>query len=538
MESQRNLILVGLLFVSYMMWQAWQTDQNPPVDTRPVASLDATSADVPQSSQSGEVPSQATSANASLISVRTDTLDLMINTVGGDIIQAALPNYKVEQGGEEALTILDNTPAHSYIAQSGLIGAQGPDSQQRPVFAASAEQFELAAGQDTLVVPLSFTDANGIEFEKRFTFTRGHYDVRVEYVINNTSGQNAQVQLFTQLKQTTGKKEGSMFMPTYRGSAYSTADSRYEKYSFDKIGKNNLTVLTEGGWIAMLEHYFVSAWVPAADERNELYTRMVNGNEAIIGAKQASHIIAPDNTKTIGATFYVGPKDQEALSALSPTLNLTVDYGWLWFLAQPLNAVLMFLQSMVGNWGIAIILMTLLIRGFMYPLTKAQYTSMAKMRKLQPKLADMKERFGDDRQRMSQAMMELYKKEKVNPMGGCLPLLVQFPFFIAFYWVLLESVDLRHAPFFGWITDLSQKDPYFILPLLMGASMFAMQKMQPTMATMDPMQQKIMQYMPVMFTFFFLFFPSGLVLYWLVGNLVSIAQQVIIYRQLDAQGLK
>ncbi|MBY5994222.1 membrane protein insertase YidC [Ferrimonas balearica] len=539
MDSQRNLILIGLLFVSFLLWQQWTLDQAPQAETpaTPTATASGSVSDVPQSATNTQAPA-ASEISDRLIQVQTDTLTLTIDATGGDVIFAALPEHKLEQGGEEALTILENEPGFAYVAQSGLIGAQGPHaSGERPVYQVQATQYEMAQGQDQLVVPLTYTNDQGVVFEKRFTFTRGEYDVRVDYLIRNGSDDAIQVQMYSQLKQTIGQSEGSMMMPTYRGGAYSTADARYEKYAFDKMQKSNLNQTTQGGWIAMLQHYFVSAWVPEANAQNEIYSRVV-GNDAIIGVKQANHQIAAGTEQTLGATLYVGPKNQEALSALSPTLNLVVDYGWLWFIAQPLHSLLMFLQGLVVNWGVAIILMTLIIRGFMYPLTKAQYTSMAKMRKLQPKLADLKERFGDDRQRMSQAMMELYQKEKVNPMGGCLPLLLQFPIFIAFYWVLLESVELRHAPFFGWITDLSVKDPFYVLPLLMGASMFIMQKMQPTMATMDPMQQKIMQYMPVMFTIFFLWFPSGLVLYWLVGNLVSIAQQVIIYRSLEKQGLK
>lgn len=539
MDSQRNLILIGLLFVSFLLWQQWTLDQAPQAETpasQTVATADKAN-DVPQSATNSQAPSGETVSDR-LIQVKTDTLNVTIDATGGDVVFASLPEYKVEQGGEEALTILENESGFSYIAQSGLIGLNGPHaSGQRPVYQVQGNDFQMKEGQDTLVVPLIHTDANGVQFEKRYTFTRGHYDVRVDYVVKNDSGAPIQVQMYSQLKQTIGQSEGSMMMPTYRGGAYSTADTRYEKYAFDKMEKNNLAERTQGGWIAMLQHYFVSAWVPSADSSNDIYSNVVGG-DAIIGVKQPAVQIAAGAEQTMGATLYVGPKNQEALSALSPTLNLVVDYGWLWFIAQPLHSLLMFLQSLVSNWGVAIILMTLIIRGFMYPLTKAQYTSMAKMRKLQPKLADLKERFGDDRQRMSQAMMELYQKEKVNPMGGCLPLLLQFPIFIAFYWVLLESVELRHAPFFGWITDLSVKDPYYVLPILMGISMFAMQKMQPTMATMDPMQQKIMQYMPVMFTVFFLWFPSGLVLYWLVGNLVAIAQQLFIYRSLEKQGLK
>ncbi|MBY6188762.1 membrane protein insertase YidC [Marinobacter hydrocarbonoclasticus] len=540
MDSQRNLILIGLLFVSFLLWQQWTLDQAPQAETpasQSVAAADKAN-DVPQSATNNQPAPAGATISDRLIQVETDTLNITIDTTGGDVVSAALPEHKVEQDGDQALTILESTNGFSYVAQSGLIGLNGPHaSGQRPVYQIEGSDFRMQDGQDTLVVPLTYTDANGIQFEKRYTFTRGHYDVRVDYLVRNTSDAAIQVQMYSQLKQTIGKSEGSMMMPTYRGGAYSTADTRYEKYAFDKMEKNNLAERTQGGWIAMLQHYFVSAWVPSADSSNDIYSNVVGG-DAIIGVKQPAVQIAAGAEQTLGATLYVGPKNQEALSALSPTLNLVVDYGWLWFIAQPLHSLLMFLQSLVSNWGVAIILMTLIIRGLMYPLTKAQYTSMAKMRNLQPKIQDLKERFGDDRQRMSQAMMELYQKEKVNPMGGCLPLLLQFPIFIAFYWVLLESVELRHAPFFLWITDLSVKDPYYVLPILMGLSMFAMQKMQPTMATMDPMQQKIMQYMPVMFTVFFLWFPSGLVLYWLVGNLVAIAQQLFIYRSLEKQGLK
>ncbi len=534
MESQRNLFLIGLLFVSFLLYQQWQFDQNPTPPAEPSALTQevptASSADVPRSAA---VPTNTAAVSAAVITVSTDTLDVTIDTLGGDIVHADLPTHKVELDGEQSLTIL----SHNYSAQSGLIGAQGPDGQaQRPQYQASASHFSMTG--DQLVVPLTYTTENGLQVEKRFIFHKGQYHITVEFVVTNHTGQNAHVQMYSQLKQlTTGTDEGSMFMPTYRGSAYSTADSRYEKYSFSDIASSNLNRTTQGGWIAMLQHYFVSAWVPDASSNNEIYSRSI-GDVAIIGVKQPPVTIANDHSATLTAELYVGPKDQKALSALSDSLNLTVDYGWLWFIAEPLYALLIFLHGLVGNWGLAIILMTLVIRGVMYPLTKAQYTSMAKMRELQPKIQELKNRFGDDRQRMSQATMELYQKEKVNPMGGCLPMLLQFPIFIAFYWVLLESVELRHAPFFGWIHDLAAPDPYFVLPILMGISMFAMQKLSPPAPGMDPMQQKIMQYLPVAFTVFFLWFPAGLVLYWLVGNLVAIAQQLIIYKGLEKQGLK
>lgn len=285
----------------------------------------------------------------------------------------------------------------------------------------------------------------------------------------------------------------------------------------------------------MLEHYFVSAWIPRDAAGANVYTRVV-GNLGDIGVRLPNKTIADGQSAEIKSTLWVGPKLQNEMAAVAPNLDLTVDYGWLWFIAKPLHWLLSMIQGVVVNWGLAIIVLTFIVRGAMYPLTKAQYTSMAKMRMLQPKLQAMRERIGDDRQRMSQEMMELYKKEKVNPLGGCLPLILQMPIFIALYWALMESVELRHSPFFGWITDLSAQDPYYILPLLMGASMFLIQKMSPTTVT-DPMQQKIMTFMPVMFTFFFLWFPSGLVLYWLVSNIVTLIQQTLIYKALEKKGL-
>lgn len=294
--------------------------------------------------------------------------------------------------------------------------------------------------------------------------------------------------------------------------------------------------LTDGqGWAAMIQHYFAAAWIPREAPGTNLYTRVI-GNLGDIGVRMPNTTIADGQSATLKATLWAGPKLQSEMAAVAPNLDLVVDYGWLWFIAKPLHTLLSFIQGIVVNWGLAIICLTFIVRGAMYPLTKAQYTSMAKMRMLQPKLQAMRERIGDDRQRMSQEMMELYKKEKVNPLGGCLPILLQMPIFIALYWALMESVELRHSPFFGWIHDLSAQDPYYILPLLMGASMFLIQKMSPTTVT-DPMQQKIMTFMPVMFTFFFLWFPSGLVLYWLVSNIVTLIQQTLIYRALEKKGL-
>ncbi|MFB2663123.1 membrane protein insertase YidC [Shewanella mangrovisoli] len=541
MESQRNILLIGLLFVSFLLWQQWQADKAPkPVATESSVVANATtnhSADVPEADTG--VPAALT-ATQNLITVKTDQLDVQINPVGGDIVFAALVSHKLEQGKDQPFVLLEQTKDFTYIAQSGLIGRDGIDSSAkgRAAFAVSKTEFTLADGQDTLEVPLTYVADNGVTYTKVFVFHRGKFNVDIDYKINNTSAAPLQVQMYGQIKQTIKPSESSMMMPTYRGAAFSTQDVRYEKYKFEDMSKSNLNQPTLGGWAAMLQHYFVSAWIPPATDSNTIFSSVSAGGLANIGFRGAVYDIAPGATQEISSQFYVGPKDQKALSALSDTLNLVVDYGFLWWLAVPIHWLLMFYQSFVGNWGVAIILITLTVRGLLFPLTKAQYTSMAKMRNLQPKLQDLKERFGDDRQKMGQAMMELYKKEKVNPMGGCLPILLQMPIFIALYWVLLESFELRHAPFMLWIHDLSVQDPYYILPLLMGASMFVMQKMQPIAPTMDPMQVKMMQWMPMIFTVFFLWFPSGLVLYWLVGNIVAIIQQKIIYAGLEKKGLK
>ena len=542
MESQRNILLIGLLFVSFLLWQQWQADKAPkPVATESSLVANAASshsADVPEADTG--VPAAAVTANSKLITVKTDQLDIQINPGGGDIVFAALVSHKKELEKDQPFVLLEQTNDFTYIAQSGLIGRDGIDSSAkgRAAFSTTATEYTLAEGQDTLEVPLTYIADNGVTYTKVFVFHRGKFNIDVDYKINNTSAAPLQVQMYGQIKQTIKPSESSMMMPTYRGGAFSTNDVRYEKYNFDDMAKSNLNQATLGGWAAMLQHYFVSAWVPPATDSNTIFSSVSAGGLANIGFRGAVYDIAPGASQEISSQFYVGPKDQAALSAISETLNLVVDYGFLWWLAVPIHWLLMFYQSFVGNWGVAIILITLTVRGLLFPLTKAQYTSMAKMRNLQPKLTDLKERFGDDRQKMGQAMMELYKKEKVNPMGGCLPIILQMPIFIALYWVLLESFELRHAPFMLWIHDLSVQDPYYILPLLMGVSMFVMQKMQPIAPTMDPMQVKMMQWMPVIFTVFFLWFPSGLVLYWLVGNIVAITQQKIIYAGLEKKGLK
>lgn len=538
MDSQRNILLIALALVSFLLFQQWQVAKNPaPQATQQAQSTGA----APAPSFSDELdptPAQNVAAKAKTITVSTDVLTLSIDTLGGDVVSAKLNQYSEELNSPESFVLLQNTQGHQFIAQSGLVGPQGIDvtSNNRPAYQVSADSFTLAEGQDELHIPMTY-QANGIDYTKTFILKRGSYAVDVVFDVANNSGSEATLGMYAHLRQNLLDSGGNLAMPTYRGGAYSTSDVRYKKYSFDDMKDRNLSAPNDVtvNWVAMIQHYFASAWIPRDEPQAQLYSRVIN-NLGDMGIRTPNKTIVNGDKAEFEATLWVGPKLQDQMAATAPNLDLVVDYGWLWFIAKPLHWLLSVIQSFVGNWGVAIICLTFIVRGAMYPLTKAQYTSMAKMRMLQPKLQAMRERIGDDRQRMSQEMMELYKKEKVNPLGGCLPILLQMPIFIALYWALMESVELRHSPFFGWIHDLSAQDPYYILPLLMGASMFVIQKMSPTTIT-DPMQQKIMTFMPVMFTFFFLWFPSGLVLYWLVSNIVTLIQQTLIYKALEKKGL-
>lgn len=536
MDSQRNILLIALLFVSFMIWQAWMTDNNP----QPVAQTTSE-----QTINSTVSQGTGDSDQGKLITVKTDVLSLTINTQGGDIEQANLLAYPAELGSDKPFQLLESTPEFVYQAQSGLTGKSGPDNPSngaRPVYTTDQASYQLADGQDELRIPLTYTDKNGAVYTKTFILKRKDYAIKVDYQVKNNGAEPLELTLFGQLKQSVNlpkhRDTGSsnFALHTYRGGAYSSSEDKYQKYSFSDIEEKALQVETKGGWVAMLQQYFATAWVPQADATNTFYTTDLGKGLAAVGFKSPSVTVAPGTEQNLNATLWVGPELQSEMAAVAPHLDLTVDYGWLWFISQPLFKLLKFIHSFIGNWGFSIIIITFIVRGIMYPLTKAQYTSMAKMRMLQPKLQAMRERIGDDKQRMSQEMMALYKAEKVNPLGGCFPLLIQMPIFLALYYMLMGSVELRHAPFALWIHDLSAQDPYYILPLLMGVTMFIIQKMSPTAVT-DPMQQKIMTFMPVIFTVFFLWFPSGLVLYYIVSNLVTIIQQQLIYRGLEKRGL-
>ena len=537
MNSNRSLLVMGLLLVSFLIFTQWQQDFNPEIQAQKQAQQQAQvasqSSDVPAASNANTVIAE-NATQGKTITLQSDVLRLTIDTLGGDVIASDLLAHNAELNSQTPFKLLQ-TGATTDVAQSGLVGKNGIDTNAgRPQYQVAQDTFVLAEGQNEMSVPMTF-EKDGVLYTKTFVLKRGSYDVAVNFNVKNQTAATVEVQPYGQIKHTLLESSGSLTMPTYTGGAYSSAETNYKKYSFQDMEKANLDINTKAGWAALLQHYFVSAWIPNQDAENTIYSRTNNGI-ATIGYRGPVTNVAPNSEATITSQLWTGPKDQKEMEATAANLDLTVDYGWAWFIAKPLFALLTFIQSIVTNWGLAIIGVTIVVKTILYPLTKAQYTSMARMRMLQPKIQEMRERFGDDRQRMSQEMMKLYKEEKVNPMGGCLPILIQMPIFIALYWTFMEAVELRHAPFFGWIQDLSAQDPYYILPLLMGASMFLLQKMSPSPVT-DPVQQKVMTFMPVMFTVFFLWFPSGLVLYWLTSNIITIVQQWLIYRNLEKKGL-
>ena len=544
MDFQRILLIGALAVISYIMMIQWNQDYGPgTIEPTQVTSVSAYQ-DEPISTDfaidTGNQVStptntaDASEAQATLVEISTDALQVTIDTRGGDVIQASLAQYLAEMDHPDVkFTLLEQNQNRTYVAQSGLVGSHGTDATSRPVYSVSQDSFTLADGQDSMDVVLSFTDQYGAQIDKVYTFTRGSHLINLTYRVNNQSNQPWSANLFGQLKRDNSADptaSTSMGMSAYLGPAFSLNDEKYKRYDFDDMEDENLKATASGGWVAMLQHYFVSAWVPNAEQDHTYSTRVSNGNY-IAGFVSPALQLQPGQQGTTSAELYVGPKIQDDLKAISPNLDLVVDYGWLWWIAQPLFWLLKTMFSLVGNWGWAIVLVTLCVKAFFFYPSAISYRSMAKMRALAPEIAKLKERFGDDRQKMSQGMMELYKREKANPLSGCFPILIQMPVFIGLYWMLMESVELRHAPFMLWITDLSVNDPTYVLPILMGASMFVQQLLNPTPP--DPMQAKIMKMLPIVFTFFFLWFPAGLVLYWVVNNILSITQQYIITKRIE-----
>jgi YidC/Oxa1 family membrane protein insertase len=536
---------------------SFETDTTLINDNNQTATVN-TESDVPVIADNNDIqiPSVLTPTTL-LINVNTDKFSLKINPNGGDIVELALnEHYAHIDTPNIPFALLEENKRRSYIAKSGLIGTNGTDtSKGRPLFATSQNTYRLNDGEDTLQVDLQL-DQNGNRITKRFIFNRDSYLINVEYIIDNKSDSPFSAAFYGQIirdnsQDPAADSASGMGMQPYLGFATTTADERFKKIDFDDVKEKSFAGTSiEGGWIAMIQHYYLSAWIGDQSANNNYSTRVNRSGYNIAQVTGPVISVAAGTQGIINNAFYAGPKDQYELESIAENLDLSVDYGWLWFIAQPLYALLYFFNngefhafgidkeifSGLGNWGFSIIVLTILVKALFFSLNAKAYRSMAKMRAIQPKMLEMREKFGDDKQKQSQEMMKLYKTEGVNPIGGCLPMLVQMPVFIALYWVLLESVELRHAPFIGYIQDLSAMDPYFIMPLIMGASMFIQQKLNPPPP--DPMQAKIMQFLPVIFTFFFLFFPAGLVLYWVVNNILSIAQQWVITKHIIGEAEK
>lgn len=567
MDVKRSLLIGAIAVLSFMLLTEWvnfkaehaapaqdqdrlsvETQVLPAAETSIVPAVDAamqeesTDMDIPTVvEQAVQNTPKETVSSSSLISLKTDVLELIIDLEGGDVVQSALQAYPARiENPDKPILLLENSSQRSYIAQSGLVGADGIDKGGRARFSTQQSNFVITEGEDTLVVDLTH-QGDGVEVIKRFSLQRSDYLVNVEYIITNISNERWQGNLFGQIKRDSStdpsqELASGMGMVPFLGVALTSPDERFIKFDFEDMREKPFKEKIEGGWVAMIQHYFLSAWIPTAGQTHTYSARVTNTGYNIGGFVSPAIIVDAGQTGSISAGLYMGPKDQYRLKEISEYLDLSVDYGWLWWIAQPLFWLLINIFELVGNWGIAIILLTVLIKAAFFQLSATSYRSMANMRRVQPQMVDIRERYAEDKQKQSQAMMDLYKKEKINPLGGCLPILVQMPVFIALYWVLMESVELRQAPFFGYIQDLSVMDPYFILPLVMGASMFFQQKLNPPPP--DPMQAKIMQWMPVVFTFFFLWFPAGLVLYWVSNNLLSIAQQWVITRQIEKAAAK
>ena len=552
MDLTKFALYTSLAVVTYLMLLAWQEDYPPIIDTGVVdqqvqstsntQQLNDLPTQVPSSSPSTNLPVTASTnissesrVQSDLVHIKTDTLELSIDLRGGDIVNLSLPKYlKQIDVIDDPFTMLESSPRRDYIAQSGLIGQNGIDSSGRALYESVSKYSELENSQNTLQVDLVNSVQTGVNVTKRFIFTRDSYLVDIEFLIENDTDTDWQANAFGQIKRDSFEDPSSVggLGRTFLGFVTTTSDDPYIKVDFDDIDDRSESSETLGGWIGFSQHYFLSAWIPNQDEVNRFTTRKNQANQYFGEFTSGAFTVSANSTANYKIQFYSGPKDQYALAEISPNLDLTIDYGFLWFLAAPIYWLLTRIDSIIGNYGLSIILLTFVVKALFYKLSETQYKSMAGMRRVMPKMQQIKDRYGDDRMGLQKATMDLYKKEKINPFGGCLPMLVQMPVFIALYWVLMESVELRHAPFVGWLTDLSVRDPFFILPLLMGATMFMQTKLSPAPA--DPMQAKVMQFMPIMMTVLFLWFPAGLVLYWLTNGLLGILQQWYITSKIEA----
>ena len=566
MDLTKYGLYTALAIVTYLMLLQWQEDYPPTIDDGssslveipqissaqnstqggddlpsniPVGTPEVIISDASDTPTVGAVsnPSAAGTTNTEdLISIRTDTFDIHIDLIGGDIVRLALPLYlKQIDVADDPFVLLDNQSGREYVAQSGLIGTNGVDSDGRAIYSATSTSYSMDESSDSLDVDLTTTTDDGVEVIKRYSFSRSSYLIDISFIVNNRSTESWQANAFGQIKRDAfdDPSDAGGFGRTYLGFVTTMADDPYIEIEFDEIDDSGSdTIETTGGWVAFSQHYFITAWIPDAESLNRMTTRKSGGSQYYGEFTSSAFQVAAGETDNHSIQYYAGPKDQYVLRDISPGLDKTIDYSFLWFIASPIYWLLSRINSVIGNYGISIVLLTVVVKSAFYKLSETQYRSMAGMRRLMPKMQQLKDSYGDDKMKLQKATMDLYKKEKINPFGGCLPMLVQMPVFIALYWVLLESVELRHAPFMLWLNDLSVRDPFFILPLLMGATMYLQTTLSPAPA--DPMQAKVMKMMPIMMTLLFLWFPAGLVLYWLTNGGLGILQQWYITRKIDA----
>ena len=540
MDTRRLILVLIFTFSSFMLWENWQKYNQPkPVAEAANAADIAGAAPIPSAALQataapGEVQPAAPASTAATFTVATDLIKATISEQGGDLVELELLKYKAHEDKSKNFFLFD--AKHQYAAQSGLIGEGMPN--HRTLFKHVAGPTSLADGANELKVRLEATATNGAKVAKILTFKRGSYDIDVTWEINNTTDKPLTPNAYFQLQRDDVKPEGETKMvSTFTGAAVYTDADKYQKVDFAHIAENKakFTKNADNGWLAMVQHYFVSAWVPKDKTPREFYMRKLDGaNVFQAGVIVSIPEIARGAKSETSVTLYAGPQEQSALKQVAPGLDLVVDYGWLTVVAAPIFWALEAIHKIVGNWGWAIVVLTVILKAIFFPLSAASYKSMAKMKKLTPRLTHLKERYGDDKQRLNQEMMKMYQTEKVNPLGGCLPILIQIPVFISLYWVLLGAVEMRDAPWILWIKDLASADPYYILPVIMMVSMFVQTKLNPTPP--DPIQAKVMMAMPLIFGFMFFWFPAGLVLYWVVNNVLSIAQQWQITRLIDAGG--
>ena len=562
-ELQRAFLWMIFLLALFMLWDAWQVRNGNPsffgtpeaVQEQVVENANTTAAagDVKVPADSKAVASEVNVTITQPVVVTTDLFKITFDANGASVARAELlkerqtPDWKTrglpglilgeeEQQDAGNVVLFDTSAQHVYKAETGLVGGNFPN--HRTAFRLISDTLDMKEGQDTLNVSFAASQGN-VELIKTYVFHRGHYGIDVKHEVRNKGNVAISPSVYMQLTRDDGKvASDSAFYNTFTGPAAYTEAEKFQKIDFGSIADNDTDLPSQSneGWIAMLQHYFLTAWVPQQDINRELYTRQLDKHLYAIGSIVAVGEVAPGAEKVVDSTLYVGPQDQRRLEYIAPNLDLVVDYRWLTFLAKPIYCLLAFLQGLVGNWGWAIVLLTVLVKAILYPISAAGYKSMARMRDVAPRMKAIQEKYGNDKQALNQAMMELYRREKINPAGGCFPILLQIPVFLALYWVLLATVELRGASWLLWVNDLASPDPYLILPLLMVATMIIQMKISPRPT--DPTQAKVMMIMPVVFGVMFFFFASGLVLYWLTNNVLSIWQQWYVNKQIEKERIK